>query len=411
VKAEIIAVGSELLRLGREETNGDWLVARLEEVGIEVAQRSRVEDDRPRLVSIVAGALERSQIVAVTGGLGPTDDDRTREALATALGQPLERDPDRLLALERRLRAYGVKMSEGQARQADRPRGALWIDNPLGSACGLLVLRGERLLFALPGVPAEMKAMFRASVLPRLAGRGRSGLARRSIRVVGRGESSVDEEIRDLYDAPGIDVTILGGEGGVELQLRAVGTDRADAERLLDRLERIVLERLGVDVLGTGEETLAAVVGRLLARQRKTLATAESCTAGLLGAEITAVAGSSEWYRGGAIVYSDDLKVSLVGVRPETIAAHGAVSEAVARELARGASERFRADVGIGITGIAGPDGGTPAKPVGRVHLAVCDGGESLHWRRDFVGNREAVRRRAVATALDRLRRRLTEVS
>ena len=174
MKAEIIAVGSELLRLGCEESNGDWLLARLEEVGIDVAQRSRVGDESVRIASIVSSALQRSQVVAVTGGLGPTDDDRTREGLATALDEPLECDPDRLGALERRLRAHGVKMSAGQARQAERPRGALWIDNPLGSACGLLLLREERLLFALPGVPAEMKAMFRASVLPRLAERSRS---------------------------------------------------------------------------------------------------------------------------------------------------------------------------------------------------------------------------------------------
>lgn len=411
MKAEIIAVGSELLRLGREETNGDWLLARLEELGIEVAQRSRVEDDRLRIASMVGGALQRSQIVAVTGGLGPTDDDRTRAALATALDRPLERDPDRLAALERRMRAHGLKMTAGQARQADRPRGALWIDNPLGSAGGLLLVREEQFLFALPGVPAEMRAMFRASVLPRLAARRPSGLVRRSIKVVGRGESSVDEEIRDLYDAPGIDVTILGGVEGVELLLRADGADRVEAQCRLDGLERILLERLGSDVLGGGEETLAAVVGRLLTRQRKTVATAESCTAGLLAAELTAIAGSSAWYRGGAVAYSDDLKVSLVGVRRETIAAHGAVSEAVARELAREASERFCADVGIGITGIAGPAGGTLAKPVGRVHLSVHDGGASLHWRRDFVGDRESVRRRAVVTALDQLRRRLTEGS
>jgi nicotinamide-nucleotide amidase len=221
----------------------------------------------------------------------------------------------------------------------------------------------------------------------------------------------VDDEIRDLYDAPGIAVTIVGAAGELELQLRAGGADRAEAERRLERLERLVIERLGDDVLGSGEDTLAAVVGRLLTRQGKTVATAESCTAGLLGAEITAVAGSSAWYRGGAVVYSDDLKASLVGVRLETIAAHGAVSEPVARELARGASERLGSNVGIGITGIAGPEGGTPAKPVGRVHLAVHDDGQSFHWRRDFVGDREAVRRCAVRTALDRLRRRLTEAS
>lgn len=400
----IIAVGSELLRFGFDDGNGDWLHAQLEGLGIEVGLRSRVADDVSRITPLVQSAFQTHEVVALTGGLGPTEDDRTREALAAAFALPLERDPDRLRGLEERLAARGLALSPAQARQADCPRGWHSLDNALGTAPGLLLTRADRLLFALPGVPAEMKAMFRAPRLAALLERGRAGLARRSLRIAGLPESAVDERLRDLYTGPGIDVTLLGGAEGIEVHLRARASRRDDAELRLDVLEHSVRERLGTRVVGRGDETLAVVVGQLLARAGKSLATAESCTAGMLGAAITAVSGSSAWYRGGFVTYSNELKCSLGGVRAETLEAHGAVSEAVARELARTARNRCDADFGLGITGIAGPGGGTPSKPVGRVHLALQDGPESLHWQHDFGGDRDTVRRRAVATALDRLR-------
>lgn len=403
----IIAVGSELLRFGYDDGDGDWLHGQLEGLGIEVGLRARVADDVCRIAALVQSAFETHEVVALTGGLGPTEDDRTREALAAAFALPLERDPVRLQCLGERLAARGLPLSPAQARQADSPRGWQALDNALGTAPGLLFTRGDRLLVALPGVPSEMKAMFRDSALAVLVERGRAGLARRALRIAGLPESAVDERLRDLYTEPGIDVTLLGGCEGVELHLRARAARREDAELRLDALEQSVRERLGARVIGLGDETLAAVVGRLLARGRKSLATAESCTAGLLGATVTAVRGSSSWYRGGLILYSNDVKCSLGGVRAETLEAHGAVSEPVARELARAARNRCGADFGLSITGIAGPDGGTPSKPVGRVHLGLQDGQESLHWQLDFPGDRESVRRRAVAAALDRLRCRL----
>lgn len=407
MKAAIVAVGSELLRFGRTDGNGDWLQARLAEIGIETALRSRVEDDAARIAALVRSALDGHEIVLVSGGLGPTEDDRTREGLARAIAVPLERDPAALRTIGERLRARGLPLTAAQSRQADRPCGADWIDNPLGSAPGLFLRLAGGWLVALPGVPGEMVAMFRTGVLPALLERSRPAIARRSFAIAGLPESVVDERVRELYGVPGVDVTLLGGPEGVGLDLRCCAASGEAAERRLEELERWVRERFGLALVGDGEETLAVAVGRLLAAAGKTLATAESCTAGLLASTIAAVAGCSAWYRGGLIPYADDLKCGLAGVRAETLADHGAVSEAVARELAFGARERCGADIGIGVSGIAGPGGGSPAKPVGRIHVALQYGDETHHDRHDFGGDRETVRRRAVAAALDRLRRRL----
>lgn len=408
-KAELIAVGSEMLRLGRPDTNGDWLTGQLGRLGIAVGTRSIVEDDPGRIADLTGRALERAEVVVVVGGLGPTADDRTREGLARALGRPLERDEDRLLRLEALFRERGRPFAAVQARQAERPRGAAWIENPLGTAPGFSLSLGGRELFALPGVPAEMKAMFLADVAPRLAGRWECAVARRTLKVAGRTESSVDEQLRDLYDAPGLAVTILAGREGIELHILAEGRDHAEAADRAERLDRLFGERLGPDLYGRDEETLPAVVGAMLLRSGKTLATAESCTAGLLASAVTRVAGSSAWFRGGLVVYSDDLKRRLAGVGEETLARHGAVSAEVARELAAGARRVCEADFGIGITGIAGPGGGTAEKPVGLVHLAVADAAGVHDWRTLQFGDRELVRARTVTAALDRLRRRLLE--
>jgi nicotinamide-nucleotide amidase len=404
---ELVAVGSELLRHARADTNSGWLTRRLHGAGLEVTARAVVDDDAGRIASVVGAAWQRSEAVVVTGGLGPTVDDRTREGIAAALGRPLESDPLRLEQLERLYGRYGRTVGEPEARQAARPAGAAWIDNPLGSAAGFLVAADRRLLAALPGVPAEMRDMFERDVLPRLRPLATGVLGRATLRVAGRTESSTEQRLADVLDREGLDVTVLGGVGGVELHVRARGRDRDEVEaRLLD-FEKEVRRRLGEDVFATDDESLAAVVGALLRERGRTVATAESCTAGLLGAELTSEAGSSAWYRGGLIVYDNELKRCLAGVRAETLDAHGAVSEEVARELAAGARERCGADLGVGITGVAGPGGGTEEKPVGQVHVAIQDGEESLHWRLRLIGDRASVRARAVAAALDRLRRRL----
>ncbi|MCP3982425.1 MAG: CinA family nicotinamide mononucleotide deamidase-related protein [bacterium] len=400
VRAELIAVGTEMLEIGRRDTNSEWLTERLSRLGIAVRARSVVEDDVATIAQAVRAALQRSGLVLVTGGLGPTEDDRTRGALADALGRPLERDPEKLAALERFFSRRGLPLRK---KQADRPRGSAWIPNPVGTAPGIAWEEGEVRLFALPGVPAEMRAMFEGGVEPRLSHIA-GPRAASTLKIVGQGEGQVDALLADLYDAPGLTATILSGDAGLELHLRADGADaRAALERLTDEARR----RLGGDVFGRDDDTLAGVVGRLLEDRGQTLATAESCTAGLIAAAVTEVPGSSAWFRGGLVVYGNELKTELAGVDAAILASEGAVSAPVAEQLAEGARTRCGADFGLGVTGIAGPGGGTAGKPVGLVHLALADAAGVVGWRLSKMGERAQVRRRTVTEALDRLRRHL----
>jgi len=409
VNAELIAVGSELLRSGRRDTNGDWLSERLGRHGIDVGVRVMVDDNTERIAAQCRLALGRADVVLVTGGLGPTVDDRTRTALALALDLPLETDADQLERLRGWYERRALPMGPSQAAMARAPRGAVYLENPVGSAPGLRVSQDGHLLFALPGVPAEMKAMFQAGVLPELARSCERTFARRVLKIAGRMESSVDRRIQDLYATEGIELTILAGSSQIELHLRAEGQDDGEARHRLDALDDRITERLGHDVLGRDDETLPEVVGRMLVSRGATVATAESCTAGLLAATLTRAAGSSAWFRGGLVVYDNELKQALAGVRAATLAEHGAVSEAVARELAHAARRRCAATFGIGITGIAGPGGGSAERPIGRVHLALEGPAYSEHRPLQLVGDRDQIRNRTVSVALDTLRRRLLD--
>jgi nicotinamide-nucleotide amidase len=405
VDAALIAIGSELFHAGTRDTNSEWLAGRLEALGALVRCRATVDDSVERIGALVAALFGTVDLLVLTGGLGPTEDDRTREAIARALDAPLVRDPDRLALLEKRFRSKGYRWSEAQARQADRPEGSRWIENAVGSAPGIEVERAGAVLFALPGVPAEMTEMFDSGVAPRL--RPGSPPPRRILKVAGRAESFVDELLRDLYGTPGLEATILAKPSGIELRLRA-SADRPDAAAaILAGAESEMRRRLGADLFGADDATLPSVVGALLLERGETVATAESCTAGLLAAALTDVPGSSAWFRGGVVVYANDLKTSLLGVPEAMLLEHGAVSAPVAAAMARSARERASATHGIGVTGIAGPSGASEAKPVGLVHLAVSGPrGEGLS-RHVFSGGRSHVRERAVYAALDLLRRRL----
>ena len=407
LNAAILAIGTELLGPGRRDTNSAWLIERLAPLGVAALWRAEIADDAPRIAGLLRAGLESAELVLVTGGLGPTEDDRTRGALASALGVPLERDEEMVRRIAALFASRGRVAGPRQALQADRPAGAAWIDNPLGSAPGILVERDGCLLAALPGVPAEMHAMFEASLAPRIAARRLPALARRRLHIAGRPESWVDDAVRDLYATEGTETTILASGGLVELILSARGVDSAAAWDRVRDLEARMRERLGTDVFGVEEETLASVVGRLLVARGSTVAVAESCTGGLLGAALTSVPGSSAWFRGGLVCYADDLKSALAGVPGELIRRHGAVSAPVAQALATGARAACNADFGLGVTGVAGPEGGTDEKPVGTVHVALDDGAEGGGKRLDWPGDRQLIRRRAVATALDLLRRRL----
>ncbi|HEX5042833.1 MAG TPA: competence/damage-inducible protein A [Candidatus Polarisedimenticolaceae bacterium] len=405
---ELIAVGSELLRFGRRDGNGDWLLEELSRVGAEVLGRAQVDDDAARIASQVDAAAGRAGLVVLTGGLGPTEDDRTREALAAWWGKPLLRDPALLRELRERFARFGRTPSPEQERQADLPEGAIALANPVGSAPGILLARGEVQVVALPGVPAEMRAMVEAHLLP-LARRRAAGavLRTRVLHVAGRLESEVDAAVADLYAGEGTVLTILAGAGEVHLGMRAEGQSIAVADARLVSLEAELRARLGEDVYGADQDTLASVAGASLARRGETLAVAESCTAGLLAGAVTAVAGASGWFRGGLAVYADDLKVALAGVPEELLLRHGAVSAQVAEALSAGVRARLRADWGLGVTGIAGPGGGSADKPVGLVFVALSGPTGGKVRRLLLPGDRDLVRRRSVAVALDLLRRAL----
>ncbi len=408
MRVAIVAVGSELLGGERRDTNGDWIVERIERAGGRVDLRVLCADDAGLLRSVVEAAAQTHDLLVLTGGLGPTEDDRTREALSAALGRPLVRDSAVEETIERAFRSRGYRFRASHARQAMRPEGTRGIENPVGSAPGIGARLGACEIVALPGVPAELRAMFDAAIVPLLATtRGR--VARRTLKVAGRTESSVDEALADLYRRPGVDVTILASSGIVELRLRAEGKDEGEASAILAGVDAEMTSRLGDDLFGRDDETLASAVGRLLRDAGRTVAVAESCTGGGIGAAMTSVPGSSAWFRGGAVVYADDLKTAIVGVPAGTIAREGAVSATVARLLAEGARERFGSDYGIGATGIAGPTGGSPEKPVGLVFVAVAGGGETRVREMRLPGDRELVRARAVHAACDELRRVLLD--
>jgi nicotinamide-nucleotide amidase len=385
----------------------EWLGRELRCLGITVGGRSTVGDDIEAISARLRLARDRAALVLVTGGIGPTVDDRTREGFARALGVGIERDASMQARLEDRFLAAGREWNAVQARQADRPRGCGFIDNPLGTAPGLLWTEADSLIAALPGVPAEMQAMFDATLRPLLAERRRGAVASTVLRVAGRTESSVDAQLQDLYDEPGMQVTLLGSAHGLQVIVVASGGDQARADAACAELVGRMRERLGEDLYGEGDETLAAVVGRLLRERGATLSTAESCTAGLLAAALTDVPGASAWFRGGVVAYADDLKTALAGVDPSTLSATGAVSTAVAGELAAGARRRCGTDFALAVTGIAGPSGATSQKPLGLVCLALASSHGIETWEERFSGDRATVRCRAVTQALDRLRRHL----
>jgi nicotinamide-nucleotide amidase len=406
-RAALIAVGSELLRLGRTDSNTPWISARLDRFGIETVARLSVLDEPEAIASTLRCALEIADLVLLTGGLGPTDDDRTREGLALGLACPLQHDEVKEREMRSRFAALEFPWTERQARQAQRPEGAVWIANGAGSADGLRLEHMQSTIVALPGVPSEMQAMFAANVKDWIGTQDRRFIASSILRVFGRGESEVEDRVSDLYEQPGIQVTVLSAPGEVEIGLFATADSQDDAIGRLAATSEAMIQRLGGDVHIDDPRSLAAIVGDRLLERGETLAVAESCTAGLLAAAVTSVPGASRWFLGGWVVYSNELKTKLGDIEPAMLELHGAVSEPIARQLAEAVRQKSGADWGVGITGIAGPDGGSDDKPVGLIHIAVASAHETEAWRTVRPGDRQGVRRGAVAFSLDRLRRAL----
>jgi nicotinamide-nucleotide amidase len=413
LKAEILAIGSELLGPLRTETNSLWLTERLLDAGIEVVARTTAADDLALLDSALRGALARADVVIATGGLGPTADDLTREAAAAATGRALRRDPAILDALRARFARYGRTMSATNEKQADVLQGAEALPNARGTAPGQVLEAGGRLLAILPGPPGEMKPMFEEQLLPRL--RARAGatrvVRRRVLRIAAMPESEVDEVAAPVYGRfENPRTTILGAAGQVELHLVAHGDGEAAAEAHIEALAVELRGALAHRIYAEDGRDLPHVVVDLIRARGLTLALAESCTGGLLSARLTEVPGASAVLERAFVTYANRAKVEEVGVDPALLEQHGAVSAEVAVALAEGAMRAATADVGVGITGIAGPDGATAEKPVGLVFIATAGRAGARVRRNLFPGGRERVRFQATQVALEMLRRGLLDL-
>ncbi len=409
MNAELIAVGSELLGTGRIDTNSLFLTAELNALGVEVVTKTIVGDDVARLAEAVRSAAGRSPIVILTGGLGPTEDDVTREAVAQALGRKLVHHPEIVERLERRFRAMNRPMAAINLKQAQVIEGAEVLPNDNGTAPGQWLEDGGRIVALLPGPPAEMEPVFLAECLPRLRRLlPPQAIRRRIYRVADVPESELDQLISPVYGRySNPATTILAAPGDIQIHLRARAEQADEAERLLEELGSQIEELLGDRIYSRDGSALEEVVGGQLRAARATLSVAESCTGGLLGERITSVAGSSDYFLGGFLTYSNRAKSELLGVPPGLIEEHGAVSEPVAAAMAEGARTRLGATWALAISGVAGPGGGTPAKPVGTVAIALAGPAVAQTTLRRFLGDRQRVRGLAAHNALNMLRRAL----
>lgn len=398
-----------MLAPDRTDTNSLWLTEKLNQLGIEVKLKTIVGDDDARLEEAIKDAVRRSKVVITTGGLGPTEDDITRKITARALGRRLLLDETVLAEIRQRFQSFKVTMPERNSRQAMVIEDAVVLPNPNGTAPGMFIDHQGTAIVLLPGPPREMRPMFENHVAEKLIGRaGSLRVVRRMLRVAGMGESAVDEKIAPVYTQYDNPVTtILFNQSEIEIHLTARGRTEKEANELLDRLSGQIEERLGNAVFSFAGEKMEEVVGLKLALGGYTLAVAESCTGGLLAQRITDVPGSSKYFIGGVIAYSNEVKMKELGVEPMMLMEHGAVSAPVAEALAEGVRKRMETDFGLSITGIAGPDGGTEEKPVGTVFIALADDVKTEHRKLHLPGDRQLIRWRASQAALDLLRRRL----
>jgi len=408
--AEVLAIGTEMLLGELVDTNTAWISRRLAALGVGIYRHTTVGDNLERIAAALQEAASRADLVITTGGLGPTSDDLTNEALARATGRRMVEYAEAREHVERKFREFGRKPSPSNYKQALFPEGTTLIPNPLGTAMGALLESDGTLFATLPGVPQEMRGMFEETLVPLIRERSEGAIVSRTLWFVGLGESALAERVQDLLDAENPTVAPLAGQGKVRLRITARAATPEEAERQIEPVAREILSRLGRYYFGEDEETLESVVGRLLTEKGRTLALAESCTGGLLAKRLTDIPGSSRYFKEGLVTYSNEAKERLLGVPRELLVRYGAVSEEVARAMAEGVRRLADSDYGLSVTGIAGPEGGTPEKPVGLVWVGLADAGgtraEKLNltaWSR----SREAIRERSASGAFDLLRRRL----
>ena len=410
MNAEIVAVGSEMLTPERVDTNSLYLTAELNNLGVEVVGKFVVGDHLERLASAVRLAMSRSELVILSGGLGPTEDDLTREAVAQALDRKLTYNTEIATALEERFARLKRKMADVNKRQAFVIEGATILPNDRGTAPGQWLEESGAVVMLLPGPPHELKAMFERQCLPRLARIVPKQVIRTiELRVAGMGESDLDQLIAPVYkkyENPA--TTILAAAGDIQIHLRARCATELQADALLAEVAGPIELLLGDRIYSRKGQSMEAVVGDLLRQNRATVAVAESCTGGLLGERFTSVPGSSDYFVGGFITYSNELKIELLGVAPEILAEHGAVSKEAAEAMAIGARRRANSTYALSITGVAGPEGGSEAKPVGTTFIGLANLESVQVTLRQFIGDRNRIRMFASQIALDLLRRKLS---
>lgn len=411
MNAIILSIGDELVLGQTVDTNSAWLSAQLAACGFAVIAHATVGDDQAQIESALLHSLSRCDLVIVSGGLGPTDDDLTRQALAAAMGVPLELNQQWLTQIEQFFRDRGRPMPVTNRIQAMIPRGATMIPNSCGTAAGIFfpVPAGGKNVFVVPGVPKEMKAMFDRDILPFV--RQQSGgavILSRTLHTFGKGESTVAEQLGELMKRdrnPSVGTTVANNY--VSLRVNARFDSLAEAEKQLDATELACREKLGDLIIGADSDTLPEVIAKFLIDQKKSVATAESCTGGWLAKYLTDVSGSSAYFTNGWVTYSNLAKYERLGVNRNVIDLYGAVSEPVVKEMSQNARRLAKADFGLAISGVAGPTGGTPAKPVGMVCFALAHAEGTLLRTYNFPGDREMIRDRAAKMALSMLRCRL----
>jgi len=413
VKLEVVTIGTELLLGLTPDTNAAELGRALAAAGVELVRHSSVADRPEAIRAAVAEALDRTGFVITTGGLGPTRDDMTKHVVAELFGKPLQLKEDVLRSLEERFRRLGRPMAAVNRTQAEVPEGATVLPNPRGTAPGLWLEERGRVVVMLPGVPREMRGLLAEEVLPRLAARSSGMVVRsRTVRTTGIAESALAERVGAIEDdiAP-LTLAYLPSVDGVDLRVTAWTIPEAEAERRLAATVAVLRERAAEHCYGEDGTDLAGVVLQQLRTRKTRLAVAESCTGGLLGGRITAIPGSSEVFAGGIVAYDDAVKRGMLDVSAALLKPHGAVSEEVVRAMVAGALRRFGVGAGLAVTGIAGPSGGTPEKPVGTVWLAAAFGQETRALKRILPGDRAEIRACAAQAALDLLRRLIGETN
>lgn len=409
MNAEIIAVGSEMLTPEKTDTNSLYLTRELNTLGIEVVQKMITGDDKDRLSSAISAALARSELVIVTGGLGPTEDDLTREATAAAIGSELHFDEPSYEAIRKRFQRLKRKIADNNKRQAYVLHGAEILPNDNGTAPGQWLSRDGRHIILLPGPPKELEPMFQAECLPRLERVVPKQVIRSvCLRIAGMGESDVDQLIAPVYTKYTNPVTtILAAAGDIQVYLRARCDTANEAEDLLAEVTGRIEPLLGDRVYSRNGEPLEAIIGSLLTDQELTVGVSESCTGGLLSQRLTSVSGSSNYFAGGLVTYASEVKTRMLGVHPDLIRIHGAVSEPVGRAMAIGCRNILRADYALSVTGFAGPPGGTEENPIGTIFIGLAGPAGCEVKRFQFMGDRDRVRVLAAQSALDLLRRKL----